>query len=67
MKILGAVKKFLLPEMARDVFSERAKEVVAMRSAARFSRGNINIQMEHVTTEGKFEKELMRMAARAAK
>jgi hypothetical protein len=64
MGIVNALSWFLRPVNLDRVFSEEGKELTALGVAARFSRGNINVQYKRVTTPRMFAQELARMKQR---
>ena len=63
---LTLIYRMLFPANLDSVFSEQGKEQTALGIAARFSRGNINLQQKRVTTQRKFDEELKAMEARVA-
>lgn len=58
---------FLRSDTIRHIYSEEEKVNAALAVAARFSRGNVNVQREKVTTMAEFEDEMARMEARASR
>ena len=64
-KIIQVIRRVLFPKNLDSIFSEESKERTALGVAARYARGNINVQNGRVTTQRKFEEEMNRLARRA--
>lgn len=67
--ILSSVLRsiFISSDTICRIYSEEEKVKAALAVAARFSRGNVNVQLQRVTTVAKFEDEMARMEARASR
>ena len=58
MRFIKSIYKILFPANIDNLFSEECKENLALGVAARFTRGNINIQNKRATTARMFSEEL---------